>query len=548
MVELYVNNVLVNYVKADASGFFTFDVPIVYGNSAIQMRFYSPWGEEKMREQNVNIPFTFLPVKQFEYTVSAGVIDDKVNSRFSRATLNYGLGKRITIGGGMEYLSSVMLGKPMPFVNALFRAGSNLLISGEHTAGVRSKGNINYRLPSNLQVDLNYARYQPGQTAVPFNYLDERKASVSIPFSGKKFNAFSRLSYSRFTLPKYKHTNAEFLLSVVAAGISSNFTTSAVLTVPNHPNIYSNLSFTFYLPAGIRFTPQAQYQYKDKNFSMVKVEAEKRLGNIGFVNVSYEKNITNKMSFTSLGLRLNFSFAQASFSVRQGNRTTTTVQSARGSLLYDKKTNYLEFRDQTNVGKGGLIILAFLDLNGNGRRDPEEPKAAGLNLRINGGRIERDFRDTTLRITGLEANAKYFIELDKNSFDNIAWQIKKPSISVTISPNHFTLIEVPVVVAGEVSGTVYLGEGKEKTGIGRIIVNFYDKNFIVVGRTVTEADGFFNFLGLAAGSYTARIDEAQSQKLQMTSSSLSFTILPGKDGDIVNGLEFILRGSVLPGK
>lgn len=33
MVELYVNNVLVDYTKADASGFFTFEVPIVYGNS-----------------------------------------------------------------------------------------------------------------------------------------------------------------------------------------------------------------------------------------------------------------------------------------------------------------------------------------------------------------------------------------------------------------------------------------------------------------------------------------------------------------------------------
>src|SRR5206468_8189415 len=46
-VELYVNNVLVDFTKADASGFFSFDVPLVYGNSLIKLRYYGPYGEER---------------------------------------------------------------------------------------------------------------------------------------------------------------------------------------------------------------------------------------------------------------------------------------------------------------------------------------------------------------------------------------------------------------------------------------------------------------------------------------------------------------------
>ena len=56
MVELYVNNVLVDYVKADASGFFTLQVPLVYGNSFIKLKFYGPWGEERYKEQTLTIP------------------------------------------------------------------------------------------------------------------------------------------------------------------------------------------------------------------------------------------------------------------------------------------------------------------------------------------------------------------------------------------------------------------------------------------------------------------------------------------------------------
>ena len=90
IVELYVNNVLVDYVKADASGFFTFQIPLVYGNSLVKLKFFGPWGEERIREQNIIIPYNFLPEKTLEYTISAGIVEDTLRSRFSRASVNYG--------------------------------------------------------------------------------------------------------------------------------------------------------------------------------------------------------------------------------------------------------------------------------------------------------------------------------------------------------------------------------------------------------------------------------------------------------------------------
>ena len=99
-VELYVNNVLVDFVKADASGFFSFQVPLVYGNTIVKLKFFGPWGEERTREQNINIPYNFLPEKTLEYTASAGIVEDNMASRFSRARVSYGLSRNITIGGG----------------------------------------------------------------------------------------------------------------------------------------------------------------------------------------------------------------------------------------------------------------------------------------------------------------------------------------------------------------------------------------------------------------------------------------------------------------
>ena len=550
LVELYVNNVMVNYTKADASGFFTFDVPLVYGNSSIKLRFYGPWGEEKTREQNIAIPFNFLPLNQFEYTASAGVIDDGNKSKLARLNLNYGLGNHITIGGGMEYLSTVTSGKSMPFLTASVRLGSNLLLSGEHTYGVRSKGVFTYRLPSNFLIEANYIKYQKGQTAIRSglksvnNYLEERKVVFSLPFRTKKLVAFSRFSFNQLILTNMKYTTAEFLLSAMTAGINTNFTTSVVYSDPKNPLTYTNLSMSFRAAKGIRITPQTQYEYKLKNFSMLKCEVEKNLFNKGFMNISYEKNIAHQTQYFTIGIRYNFSFAQTSFSITKSDGATSAIQSARGSLLYNDISPTLRFKNQSSVGRGGLVIVPFLDLNNNGVHDANEPKLSGLKLRINGGNVEHNKRDTSISVTGLEAYNNYYIELDRNSFDNVAWQIKKPTINISIEPNHYKLIEVPVSVIGEVSGTVYLKNNKTESGLGRIIVNIYDSNSNLVAHTLSEPDGYFTFSGLKPGNYTAAIDTAQLSKLQMISSSLlSFTIKLSNEGDIADGLQFKLQNN-----
>jgi hypothetical protein len=139
-VELYVNNQLMDYQQADASGFFSFDVPLIYGNTLVDLRFYGPWGEERSQRRNINIPFNFLPEKEFEYTLYAGMVDDASGSRYARGNLNYGLTRRITIGGGMEYFSAILSYKEIPFLNTSFRLASNLLLYGEYAYGVRAKG------------------------------------------------------------------------------------------------------------------------------------------------------------------------------------------------------------------------------------------------------------------------------------------------------------------------------------------------------------------------------------------------------------------------
>jgi hypothetical protein len=162
-VELYINNVIVDFTTADASGFFSFQVPLVYGASQVTLKFYGPWGEERIREQTINIPYNFLPKGTMEYNITGGIVRDTLNSTFTRAESQVGINKNFTVGAGIEYLSALEENPAMPFLNASARFLKNFMFTGEYTHGVRARGLLNYRLPPNLVLELDYTKYIPDE-------------------------------------------------------------------------------------------------------------------------------------------------------------------------------------------------------------------------------------------------------------------------------------------------------------------------------------------------------------------------------------------------
>jgi len=543
IVELYVNNVLVDYVKADASGFFTFKVPMVYGNSSVKLKFYGPWGEERVKEQYINIPFNFLPEKTFEYTASAGIVEDSSFSRFSRANLNYGLTKSITIGGGAEYLSSIADNPVMPFLNTSVRLTNNLLVAGEYAFGVRAKGNLSYQLPSNMQFDLYYTWYDKNQKAINFNYREERRAVFAAPVKFGKFSTYQRFSVYQILLPRFRYTTGEWLFSGTVGGVNTNITTYALFSDNNKKNFYSTYALAFRLPAHFVIMPQTQISYTGKEVMSAKLAVEKHIKEHAFLNVSVEQYFVRNYTFAELGFRYDFAFAQTGVSVRQSDKKTAFIQYARGSLINDSKTKYLGTDNRTNVGRGGLTVSAFLDINGNGLRDKGEPRVSGLSIHSNGGRIERSDRDSTIRILGLEPYTTCFLELDQNSFENISWRLSKKSVSVLVDPEILKNVEIPVNVLGEVSGYVMSENNKVVSGTGRIVIGITGRDRKMSGKVLTENDGYFSYFGLKPGRYTARIDTSQLRKLGLKSTpdSLQFSINAGIEGDVVSGLEFRIK-------
>jgi hypothetical protein len=89
---------------------------------------------------------------------------------------------------------------------------------------------------------------------------------------------------------------------------------------------------------------------------------------------------------------------------------------------------------------------------------------------------------------------------------------------------------------------VYLDDENGRKGLGRMLVNIFDKDLKLVAKVLSEADGYYNYIGLMPGNYTIQIDASQLSSLALASKQeLKFTIKGNKEGDIVNSLNLFIR-------
>ncbi|WP_321438011.1 OmpA family protein [uncultured Bacteroides sp.] len=539
LVELYINNVLMDYTRADASGLYSFKVPIVYGTTNVMLRFYGPNGEERSEEKIINMPYNLLPKGEFEYRLTGGTLLDSSHSKFSRAEVNLGITRGITVGGGFEYLSSIKNNKSyIPFANVSLQPIPKLVLTGEYAHEVRTKGTLNYMFLHNSVLELNYSKYNKDQTAIIYNYLEERVASLSVPY---RINIISGLFKGGFRQNKYSnfsYNTGELMMSGYYMNYNANLNNSYNWTALGSLNMYSNLAFGMRVNRGCNVRLNGQYSYTNQRVISYKAELEKQVFRNGLVTVGYEKNLLANYNSVNISFKYDLSFMTTYLSTYFNNKRTETSESARGSMAFGSGHDYVYADKQNAVGRCGISIQSFLDVNHNGCRDIGEPAIEGTNVRCNGGQIVNARKDSIIRIFGLEPFVDYSLTVDESNFDNLAWKVLKKNIRVTTDPNQFKKIMVAVQPMGEITS---LALDENKNGMGHVLFDIYKENGDLFTKMQSESDGYISFLGLPPGKYTARVDSMQLARLNKTANSKDFTIHANAFGDIIDLGDIVLR-------
>ncbi len=544
-IELYINNILVDYTKADASGLFVFKIPIVYGYNTLKLKFYGPLGEERTDERTMNVPYTVMPVNEFEYGISAGVVQDSSLSHFGRGECNYGVTSKFTVGGGIEYLSSIPNSPYIPFAKATFQPFSKLTLNGEYAYGVKTSGLLNYYFNKDILLEIDYTKYVEGQKATRLVSLEERKAILSLPFRIKKLSGYAKLDFSQSVYSEFNYNQSSIMFSTYYKQFSANSSVQLNWIDQRTAYITSDVAFSYRLDNGVIIRPSARYNINEGKVVTYKAEIAKRIPK-GYLSASYEKNILYNDHFLNLSFKYDLPFARTNNSVIHSKNHVSTSVSAQGSLAFEGAGKPVQVSNNSSVSKGGILLYPFLDLNQNGIFDKNEPMIKVTKVRLNGRRAMFNEKDSTIRIPDLNAFSSYNLSFNDTDLENIAWRFKDKIYQVVIDPNQFKRVEVPIVAVGEVSGMVYKDKGKSLKGIGRISIKFYKKNSTkVVAETLSESDGYIYYLGLEPGEYIACVDPMQLSNLGFTAfpSYFEFIIKSSATGDIVDNIDFVLRAN-----
>ncbi|MFT7285786.1 hypothetical protein [Nonlabens sp.] len=539
-VEVYINNVLVDYTKADSTGFFSFDIPLVYGNTSVRLKYYGPWGEEEVTTEHLNIPYNFLPAGKLEYNIDAGVIEDSEKNIFAQAQLNYGLSPRITLEGGFELNTAVEKTPVIPFARTSIRLPYNMIFSSEYLHQVGYTGNLSYRSVSNFQLEVNYVKYRKDQQAVLFNGNEERSVILSKQLHFGKFSGFSRLVWRQNLLRNMRYTNAEWLLAGRAFGVNLNLITNAyVSTSLNEPKVFSRLSTTVNLPKGIVFSPEIQYDYKDGTVNSIRGNFRKTIFKNVDVQASYDQNFKYNQFNLNIGLNFELGFTRGRFSSNTSKSGTSFSEAMGGSMVFVPDQKRVKFNSRSFLGQGSIQFIPFLDTNQNGKKDMSEPQIEGVDVRSSKGGTKEVTIDGSTLYTGLEPFVSNHFKLNTISLERIDWRLENKSLNIFVNPNQLKVIEIPISVVGEVAGYVYTSEN----GVGNIKIIIKDDKQQTITSLISEPDGYFSFLGLKSGAYTAQVDSNQLRELQLESTNIfsNFNIVNTKNGDYVDNLEFSLR-------
>ena len=553
-VELYINNVMVDYTKADASGLYAFKVPIVYGYTTLKLKFYGPLGEERTEERTMNVPYTVMAAKEFEYGVSTGMVQDSSSNRFGKGEFNYGVNRFLTVGGGVEYLSSITNGAYIPFLTATMQPFNNLTLNAEYAHGVRTRGLINYYFKRDILLELDYTKYVTGQLATRMNAPEERKARLSIPLRYKMINGYVKFDYTQLVYKNFNYNQSSVIMSAYYKQISANSSTQINWIDHSTPYVISDLALLYRMGMGYSLRPTVQFNANKNEFTTYKVALEKYIPK-GYFSISYERNVPANTNLVNVSFKYDLSFARTNVSASQRKgrtinsethqgENTMISESAQGSLAFGSGNKYIYKNNNTSVGKGGISLYSFLDLNHNSIFDKGEPMVKLTSCRLMGGKIILSEKDSIVRIADLTAFTKYILEFNDNDLQNISLRFKKKRYEVLIDPNQFKRIYIPIVPVGEANGMVYLNTDNTLEGIGRVLVKFYNKKSNkVIAETLSEPDGYIDYLGFEPGEYFARVDSTQLSNLNYTAVPLQkeFTIKTLREGDIVSGIDFILN-------
>ncbi|WP_109356007.1 carboxypeptidase regulatory-like domain-containing protein [Sphingorhabdus sp. EL138] len=534
--ELYRNGQLLAFAENRSDGRYEFiDVPLLYGQNRFEVVLYGPQGQIRRDSKSVPVGLDSIPPRKtyywaggqeagkdlinfnnFENLRQAGWrggfgVERGLNAKTSVAASLFSLqidGKRYNYAEGsvrravgpalVELTASSDLENGMAFRGQLLGELGNTLITAETIwargsfRSDRIEQNVNGR--HRLSLDHNF---KFGSKLVPF-HIDAQYETRTDGRSILDFTGRTSLNLRRFSLTGEVNWEKQF----VDGGGSTDRIEARLLANGR--------------VAGVRLRGEATYRLApEKRFERVNFTGEWRAGDRADWRAELGYDVALDRGRAGIGIIRRFD----KFSLTASAEAATDGSIAAGLNLAfsfgpDPRNGKFRLSNNKLANSGQALAIVYRDENRDGKRQPDEELVENVELTA-GQSTALTPTDATGQsiIDNLAPFRPILIGIDSSSLPDPYVQPALPGVVVTPRPGVAATVELPLVSAGEVEGTLMRKGGGALAGVG---LELLDVEGRVTHETQSEFDGFFLFEGVPYGAYTLRIQELSAQAIGVT--------------------------------
>lgn len=222
----------------------------------------------------------------------------------------------------------------------------------------------------------------------------------------------------------------------------------------------------------------------------------------GLVEVEHNLN----PSLTELRGSLNWKTDKATISPRFTYDTENTLEAflnVRFGLAYNPATNDLDMFNQRISTTGGVSARVFLDKNGNGIFDGNDQLLENATLKaVQANREALSDKNGVAFIPDLPQGLITDVMIERESLEDPYYIPNYEGVSIRPRPGVVKELDFPIVVAGEMDGTVELRDEDGSKSLARQFkMNLIAPWGEVIQSTATAYDGFYVFIDVPPGIY-----------------------------------------------
>ena len=532
-VELYKGSQFLGFARADSDGRYSLDVPIRYGENPLDIVAFGPRGEVLRRRRTFEVDAARFPAKQFEYGVSVGGCAFAPCDAQANIDLRYGFNEQITGRGGVYHFWRDSLANAWhPYATVVYQPMRALALFAEAVGNALVASRVDYAPSQDFNAGIGHTIFV-GDVADPLigspSESHITQASVFYRPALWDYRTFGRMFVQRSAGDGRVRTLARATIAARFGGarLEVGAAYDRLSLQPRFSNTRTILDARYY------HTYSGSLAWLRRTLLFAELAAEPDSGLVlarsGFSRTlggRFQLDMAvgwteNRGATFDLGLTATLHAVRAVSTTQFSNEGTEGFLVAEGSVLWDGSGRRLELSDGRSLGRAGIVGEVFLDVDGDGRAGPDEPRVPDVYVRV--GPIA-SVTDHTGRfvVWDLVPFEAVVVEIDAQSVRNPLWLPVLDRFTFRPDPNMFSVIPVPLVQVGEVSGRVVVGP--REAGARFLEVELRNLDTDDSYTVTTFSDGTFYLLGLRPGRYEATVSQELLDELGLAVELATFTV------------------------